>query len=192
MKQKATLDDESAHTFGSNSPLNQELLESAFASAHIKSLLQEEEGMGILLKPAIDLVGSCSAAFIHDLMSKAMIESQNVRHENGDESTSSRLSFDSLQRVIANNDEFRILRGVLDGLQNDLDNSTKSTSLLLSGLHTKKRPADRKPKADAKPRPAKKSATAKLAKGILRDVVDEPAVDLKEDATIVADEEDYD
>jgi hypothetical protein len=163
-----------------------DIFQSAFATAHVKSMLQQEDGIGMLLQPAVELVASTSAVFIRDLLVQAMMI-QSASQDNV--ASSSDLTLESLQQAIASNPHFRILDNVLDNLKDEMNDATKSTSLLLSGLHTKKQ---RSAKAPVKRAGKPKKASAKLVKGILQDVVDEHTVAAKKDDTIVADEEDYD
>jgi hypothetical protein len=166
---------------------SEDTFQSAFATAHIKSMLQQEDGIGMLLQPAVELVGSTSAVFIRDLLLQAMMI-QSPSHN--DVASSSELTMESLQQAIASNPQFRILDGVLDNVKAEMNDATKSTSLLLSGLHTKKQRVAKAPvKKVGKP---KAKASAKLVKGMLQEVGDEHMVAAKKDATIVADEEDYD
>jgi hypothetical protein len=165
------------------------IFQSAFANAHIKSMLQQEDGIGMLLQPAVELVGSTSAVFIRDLVLQAMMI-QSPSHNTAATASSSELTLESLQQAIASNPQFRSLHGVLDNIKDEMNDATKSTSLLLSGLHTKKQRVAKAPvKKVGKP---KEKASAKMVKGILQEVVDEHMVAAKKDATIVADEEDYD
>lgn len=174
----------------------------AFPTQFIKSTLQEEEGMGILLKTAIDLVGSCSAIFIRNLLSQAVKQPSATTRKtqphlaDNDDNTipTVNLTLDGLRQTIAQSEQFQFLEGVLDGLEEeDQETSAKSSSLLTSDF----------PKIGKKPVPVtrpkkvapKTAANRILAKETLQAVVDDeissPST-TRQIETILADDEDYD
>lgn len=178
----------------------------AFPAALIKSALQEEEGVGMLLKPAVDLVGACSALFVRNLLAHTVARSSPSSSSAAEPSGKAAglgvltlATADGLRQTIAENEEFQFLDGVLDGLEEERDAARSSTSILMSDVRKKTKPITaavaKKPK-DKKLFVSRATGSRLLVKEAVLHAagVDD---DVAETATaiqteIVVDDEDYD
>lgn len=177
--------------------LTAEVYTSAFTTAHIKAILQKEKDIGILLKPAIDLVGACSAVFLRDLLVHA---ERAAQLRNGTSGSPTCLQLEDLKKAIEKNSQFQILEGILDNLD-EIEHSTTTTRRGNSLLPMRrKQPTTikprRKPKANmssSKPKSTSKDARSSTTSTIIEDLRlgNEFAAPAKTDS-VVPDEEDYD
>lgn len=171
----------------------------AFATPLIKETLKEEEDMGMLLKPAVDLVGACSAIFIRNLLAQAAVATAAntttpaAVPDSSTEPNVATLTLEGLRRTIAEHEQFQFLQGVLDDLEEEQHAALKSTSLLMSDITM----ASKKSAVSVK-KHRKGLSNAGAAASLDKEVLQAAADDTPSSAAtariteIVADEEDYD
>jgi hypothetical protein len=177
-----------------------------FSKKRIKSLLQETPDVGRLPTSAVDLVGTCSALFVRQLVGKILTMKQSAAAKEDDqkERRHYRLTLQDVRRTIqSDHQSLRFLQGTLDDLGDDEEDDGTTTAQPYSALLGKrKRPVEKKPKARTSP-PAKRKPRKKKQQLAVPDAsVVQEALKVAADSQlpaavpqrkeIVPDEEDYD
>lgn len=161
---------------------------SVFPSSRIKSLLQQESGIGVLPKQSVDLIGACSALFVKQLWTQAI----NSKDETQQEAVV--VTVDDVRRAIESNETWHdVLSGVLK------DFPQEGSSHLSTSTASLKRPARMTKAASTSTRSvkrAKKQLDPSLDdKAAVEEALEVAALQpaaMSRQSEIVADEEDYD